>query len=211
MSLIVLGGRRLPKVELVYSLDTGDNVSQYTFSGANLGAAHHSRLLVVCVASMSLTNSGFNGSVTIGGESLTRDVQQVNTGNSENPYSAIFSKAIPAGTSANIVVSFTVQQRLCVISVYRIVNLRNNVRFDRDPIFQGDGQQEMSINVPEKGIVIGAATTTSNVSWTGLTEDYEKTNDGWGLSSASAGPLSAETGKSVIASGAGRNCVVSYH
>jgi hypothetical protein len=147
-------------------------------------------------------------SVTVGGNSLTEDIFYRNVGNTRNGHVGIYSATLASGADGDVVVTWTGPMLNTMIGTYRAANLASNSNFDFDPASDGDSQNSMSLNIPENGVAVGCnaniVITPTSVTWSGLTEnDDQLTAENEVLSVASAGILSAETGRAISVSAGG--------
>lgn len=185
-----------------YFSDSNNNV--YVRAALGLGDAVASRLIIVAIAGNSGSSSRTISSVTVGGNALNEDVFYSNSGNSRNGHVGIYSASLPSGSSGDVVVTWSGTMLNTMIGIYRAAYLASNSMFDFDPASDGDGQSSMSLNIPEDGVAVGCAamvTGPSSATWSGLTEDDDRaTGEGESLSVASAGILSAETGRAITVS-----------
>lgn len=215
-SLIPIFTPPTPSFNLLSNYWETANQSSYTDSSVNLGIEASGRFIVVAVSYLSGSNSRAITGITVGGSSLTEDIQNRNSGNSTNPCVAMFSGVISTGTSGDVVITLAGTVNNMMMSTYSAYNLVNNAVYDTDTA--SGGTSTMSINIPTKGIALGAGGGNSAVSsctWVGLDEDNDQDDGGGYRSTASAGPLLAETGRAIeptpSTGSIGKYCCISYN
>lgn len=138
--------------------------SSATYTAAPLGTADATRVIVVTVSVRGGGTTSFSG-VTIGGNAATQAVETSST----NDDAAIYYLAVAAGTSADIVVSFSSSQSNGLIGVYSVYNLDAST-----PNATASGTAgTATISASTDDIVIATATkrAVSSATWTGVTED----------------------------------------
>lgn len=183
-SVVVAGGR--PEVAFQETrTDTADHAPgvPYSFSGVSFGAAHARRHVLV-FAGLGGTGNLFSPSaVTIGGVTATQ------------VYSQFWSAPLPTGTSGDVVISGgnAFNGTIAVWSLYKFKSM-TAVDTDGSPALP-----PYSINANSQGYVFGFARGiigTTDVVWSGLTEDAEFTLEGGfrtafaSVRATAAGPLS---------------------
>ncbi len=89
------------------------NASSYTFSAQAIGVAAANRRVIVGIATRDIT--ALPTSVTVGGTSLTLDIDETNT-----PVASIWSGVITTGTTANIVLTYSSAQTYAGIGVWTV-------------------------------------------------------------------------------------------
>lgn len=190
------GGGGSVRTKTYQTSDTSTaNASAYTFSGKAIGAASSDRRVIVTIHSRSDTGSAPRtiSSVTVGGivATINKDAQ-----GSSRAGSAIVTAAVPIGTTADIVVTFSGGCTQCGIGVYSATGLTSNVAMDADQSTSDPATATLDSTV--NGFVIGAVSiisSTTGAAWTNATEDYD-TASGANLIMSGA---SIETSGSAIA------------
>lgn len=173
-----------------------------TFSAMNIGVADSARIVAVAVG-WDRAGTGFIDltSVTIGGVTATK---AGSTYANTDKAIAIFYASIPTGTAADVVVNGSTWA--CSVSVYRVINA-STTTFATAGTNSATDTVSTTINVPNKGGVIGSAYTTgsgistSNYAWTGVIEDHdsEGANNARRQSSGHIDDATAETGRTITA------------
>jgi hypothetical protein len=196
MSLLLPHGGLVTGIPVTVSLEdssvSASDATEYTFSSQAFGTAATNRHIVVAIGGRSLgaTVTG----VTIGGVSATELVQN-NVVSSEV---AIFMKAIPTGTTGDVVVTWSSGgQSRCGIGVWAVYGASitpNDTGQDTNSV----GTLSDNLNVPAGGAVIGYAyTNDSDMTWAGVTErfddDVEGNNNQGGASDAFAAADATKT------------------
>lgn len=178
-------------------VESSTDLTNYTFSSADIGAASVSRLVVVGVTSIAASGSRRVSSMTIGGIAATRAVDENDTGRF---VSELWYALVPTGTAANIVVNHDGAMTSCSIGVwalYDVIATPTNTASS----FVGS----VSINIPAGGIVVANNHTSGAVTWTGATENFDDATlgdaSGSGHSGASRQATVAEVGTTVSSSG----------
>lgn len=157
-----------------------NDASTYTFSNADIGAAASDRLVIVAVhAAFSGGTNRTITSATIGGISATIDYAGTNT---DARGFTFLSAIVPTGTTATIVLNFSGNLLRLGIGVYRLTKYTSRVPRDTASSFRDDNANNISdtINVYGGGVVIGMSfsgddANGGNVTWSGLTENYDGT------------------------------------
>lgn len=165
-------------VETAYitSASNTTDLTTYTFSSQSFGAAATDRIVTVTIGARNNVSRTIS-SVTIGGVSATANVTAINTGSGAD-VAAIYSAAVPTGTTGDVVVTFSGSMQRCVVGIYRTVGSSGVAASDTDTDLTLTSQAlTATIDVPAGGSAIGvcwnASGGTSSVAWTNLTEDYE--------------------------------------
>lgn len=176
------GGSSAP-VGLTY-VTTATNTTDtnvYTFAGASIGTAETGRIVIVAVSSGGAATTRTLTGVTIGGNAATQVVNNAHdTGTSAN-VTAIFALQVDAGTTADIVATFSGNMNRCAISVYRLTGATGvaaNDTASAGGTADSDGISD-TINVPAGGgaVSVGVMNGTGpTIDLTGLaTADVEAT------------------------------------
>ena len=108
------------------AIGDGNDLTTYTFSGVNIGAANASRF-VVAAPIYRATGSGTTiSSVTIGGGAATQAIQAQYGASG----AGIYARAAPTGTTADIVVTLSAGAVRCAIGVWVDLDMANAVADD---------------------------------------------------------------------------------
>lgn len=186
------------------STNINSNLTTYTFSSMSFGAAHSSRIIVCTVGSVATASSPSISSFTIGGVSATQAKFATTDVGGDVIKTAIYYAAVPTGTSGDVVITWSDGMDSCEIGLYRMINNLSATPYHTNSGATTSGTSvSTTLNIPAQGFAVGveaSESTTSNVTWTGLTEDYDLLVDGGRKGSgASSFPHAAETGKTITA------------
>jgi len=171
----------LVPVTVTYVGDTHDAAAAtaYTFSGASLGAAAGNRAVVVVSGGAGAAGSETINTITVGGESATKIVAG-GDGNAAGYPLGLFYVAKPAGTTGDIVVTFSGGMSECGIAVYAVYGAAVPATDTATDEEWGAGKSVSVIDCPAEGVIIGGdyhTGTAGSTTWVGITEDYDDTVD----------------------------------
>jgi hypothetical protein len=155
--------------------DTSD-LTEYTFSGQNLGTEAADRHIVVCVLSRGTVGSAVS-SVTVAGVSASLVIARTNS-TSGNNVAEQWIAAVPTGTTGDVVVTFNGGMLRCRHMLYHLVGLDPTAHDTGSGVAAED--PSTAIDVPADGAAIGCAVATGgsgSETWSGLTEDQAVTTD----------------------------------
>lgn len=186
-------------------IESAANLTNYTFSSVDIGAASATRVVVVGIASVASSGSRQVNVVAIAGVSATLAIRR----SSSNQYtSELWYAAVPSGTTGNIDVNHNGAMISCSIGVWALYDLASSAPFDTAQSVSAGA----TIDIPLAGIVVANAHTGGgDVSWVGATEDFDNTALGdapQGHSGASRQATAAETGTTVSTSSVGNYLAV---
>jgi hypothetical protein len=91
-------------------------------------------------------------------------------------HNSLWALAVPTGTTANIVVTFSGLVNNCLIAVYALYDLSSNTPVASNAATAaGATTVSLTLSAQKDGIVIGGITGSANVTttWTGVTERYD--------------------------------------
>ena len=172
------------------------DLTTYTFSSQNLGAADAARHIVVCVESRS-ANAITISSVTVGGVSASI-VAQRTEGSGPSNVSGIAIAAVPSGTSGDVVVTLSAGAVRAAIQMYRLVGFSATAH---DTVT--GAAAPLTLDIPANGVAIGCGVVSSGSAscvWTGITEDHDANVESQiTVSSAHDAFVSAEANRTVRA------------
>lgn len=166
------------------SASSTSDLTTYTFSSQNLGAAASDRYVIVGIHSRDSGAHAFTG-VTVQGITATYVVQASNNA-SGGSLTGLYIVAVPTGTTGDVVVTLDNAAVGCGISLWRATGLASATPVDSDSSTASN--PTATINT-EDGFAIGVANDVGldTFSWTNLTEDYDAQIEGNStFSSASA-------------------------
>lgn len=191
------------------------DLTTYTFSSQNTGTASSDRHTIVTIGAEDAASNFTVSTVTVGGDSAT---ELYSTLAALSVESAIFGLANTAGTSEDVVVTFSEAVTSANICVYQVNNLNSLTPVDtsndaaEESCSSGGGNTvcDLVIDAQNGGILVGvmAKSTTGGtaVTWSGLTENQEVGASESSISTASHVVVADETNRTVtITPGAGSN------
>lgn len=151
------------------------------FTSVSIGTADATRRVVVGVASVTTSGSAPSFSaMTIGGVSASLIISDTRSGDVSELGAALFMAEVPTGTTADINTTFSGDADACTIGVWRVIDLTTSTPVDSDIIyFEGVNSGTMTLTTVNPGVAIGFQYMYSdggamNVTWTGLTENFER-------------------------------------
>jgi len=169
----------------VASSSQTNDAQTYTATGLSIGAASFGRTVVITIAAVDLASAGATiSSVTIDGVAMTEIVQATQT-NTDAAVAGIFALRWPAGTTANIVVTFSTTISRVLISSWTVRG-SNPTRYDTasDNTISTD-EVSGDIDVQNGGCIIAVAVgqdstgAPSSASWTNGTEQFDTNPEGF--------------------------------
>lgn len=134
-----------------------DDLATYTFSACDMGTEASDRLVVVTLFARGGTS--LTG-ITLGGVAMNEVVNRA----ANNGVSAIFSLAVPTGSTANVVASFGSTMNRCGMSIYSLFGMNSTV-YDTQVL------TTTNFNVVEDGIVLSVQQANTNSSITDCSID----------------------------------------
>jgi hypothetical protein len=181
----------------VGSATQSPNTATHTYTAQGIGVAAVDRLVVVGIGARDGGTRAVSG-VTIGGVAAGLTA----VGPSGNQPSAIAYLVVKAGTTADIVVSFSGGAvARSAIYVWTLYGWQSTTPF-HNALGGGGLTSTATLNIPHGGV--GLAVITKNaitdLSWAGVTEDAETDmGAGAGAGAASSQNMTAETGRAISA------------
>lgn len=172
--------------------NTGGGTS-LSYSSVNIGTAADDRIVVVVANAESSSGTSQASSCTIGGVSATRHVFT----NQEGGGVAIFTRNVTSGTSATIVVNYTVSQFRGMVGIWRLTGATETpVDTDLQEDLTGSTGFTYTVDIPADAVAICGESKgdADPVGWSGATERYD-----------SAPGASQFYGADVAATGSDRN------
>lgn len=150
--------------------NSGVGLTEYTFSGASISTAAANRKVVVCVA------GGFGtvtvSALTVGGIAGTLVGRQAG-----GAYTVeIWEAAVPTGTTADIVVTWSGAQSFCSCGIYAMYGAAAAYSA---VAMSTAAPLSAAVAVPFGGasIAIGHTADAATATWTELTEDFDERED----------------------------------
>lgn len=186
------------------------NVSTYTFTDMDFGAADAARYIIAAIAWRSAGTANDIDTVTIGGVTATLIQEARNTGGGNLSACDLYIAPVPSGTSGDVVISTTTAAVRLGVAVYRLVGVAsampdhtdvgqlgtiNNVASITTTVdshvigiaFNGNGSCVLSSahdDVPAGTLNVETTNGATTTDWSGLTEDadlfIENTNGTYG-------------------------------
>jgi len=162
---------KTPSVSYANRYSSNTNAASFTFNTSSIGTADNSRLVVVQVHGLAASGTITVDSLTIGGTSANG---YENT--ARLYHNSLWTLAVAAGTTANIVVNFSATANNCLIGVYALYNLNSTTPVATNATFASSTTISNTIDAREKGVVIAGITgdAGSTTTWTGVTERYDQ-------------------------------------
>lgn len=198
--------RSLPLIEVTQTpIDEQSDASAYTAPTLGLGNPSADRLIVVGVSTYRLFLQREITSVTLDGTPMT---EVVNTG--VNAFAmGLFSLHVPSGTSASVTVNMSGVTSECQLMAWSIKGLRSHTVKDTD-LLGGVTSPSLSLlsEIRTAGIAL-IKSTDSNITWTGLTEQFDNFGGDPGVPiSAATGLIDVQGTATVTATTTNANCTL---
>lgn len=197
----------LPTLNWLGATSIVSTTSSFTFSGINIGTPSASRLVIVGVSGFNSTTRTLS-SVTIAGNSTTA---HIGTAVSASFAGGIVSRADSTNSTANIVVNFSGTCTQCAIFVWVATNLNSNTPVQA---LTDGGSFSLDLSVQNQGpyVALVRASTSSNIAWTGITEDVDGVGSSGEFASAASAIASSTTTQTITAGifSIGRGFAVSW-
>ncbi len=174
------------------SMNTSD-LTTYTYSSQNLGAADPNRWIVVCVYGVHNLARSLS-TVTVGGVSASSLIQA--EGSSVYRHVSIWVAQVPTGTTGDIVVTWNNTIGRSGYSAYRLITeIAPTSPYDTDSdLILSTSDLSVSIDRSSSGVIVAAtlnfASTATSVTWSGVSEDFDSV---WTAESTAQGGSSAST------------------
>jgi len=193
----MISSKGAPASYYVGTVDDTSDLGVYTFSSADIGTAHSTRLVVVAVM---IRGTGWMSSatVTIGGDAASETVQVVDAYRSG---ASIHQLEVASGTTADIVVTPSGTGAGCAVSVHALYDLASSTAKDTDTDVRSnvdDWKCLTEIGVDSGDYVVTCFTCNANqqVNWTKNAsgkEDYDESITGGRESTASSTTTSTDS------------------
>lgn len=159
--------------DFLQTTEDTDNLTTYTFSSVNFGAADAGRYIVAAAAGRTGSSGVTVSSITIGGVSATIVVQDNNNSGGDNVV-ALAAAAVPSGTSGDVVVTFSTGMVRALVGLYRVTGIDGVDDFQA--LSSTAAPPSVALDIPANGIAIAlAASRPGNASLTGVTADSDGT------------------------------------
>lgn len=186
--------------------DSSDTpLTTYTFSSLSIGDAAANRKIVVCVDGVNVAD-GSVSSVTVGGNSASLVVAAPTGGSVAKNRSEIWAVDVAAGTTADVVVTFSVAYFNCGVGVFRVIGAASSATDTGSSV--AAPTMTDTLNIPANGIAIGGARSTDaappTFTWVGIAENYDTDHAGTdGYTGASAEFESEQVGLNITCTSTG--------
>lgn len=153
----------------------------YTYTGKAIGTASAYRHIIVAIAANTNVASRTISSVTVGGISATAAVSAEST-NTVFTRVAVYIAAVPTGTTADIVVTYSAAQLRSAIGVYAAYNLLSTTPTSTGTSSSDVDPMTASLTVNAGGVAVGVAmnyysTAQTDYAWTNMTKDNDIVNN----------------------------------
>lgn len=197
---------------LTYLTNASDNtdLTTYTYSSLNIGAVGDRDYVVVVLYGRCVGSNGATVStVTIGGVSAAQSVLRTANDTTNSIVVAIYTAAVPSGTTANVVVTYSTGMARAGCSLYTIKSNASITPVDTSSDANA-GASTLNLNTdsPSGDSVILAGVYFAlgadlPLSWTGLTERDEMYFDGSANTSSASGSFSSAATNTITPSTGG--------
>ncbi len=188
------------------TLDTSA-LATVTLTGVAIGTPAPDRLVVAVVLGRD-SSARTISSVTIGGVAATAAV----TSPSQNNPTGIYYARVPAGATADIVVTFSAATTRMAVAVYTLTGYRNAAPAAVDQDYGSGTTLSVALARPRDAVVIAGSITSSagTFAWSGVTEDTDIAHASSRVSAASDDFGAAEPAMAVsfVNSGSGAASIV---
>jgi len=165
----------IAEAEIAFIAATGNEteLTTYTFAGQSLGVENSARKILVVLSARSSDGAARTiSSVTVAGITATAIATQHSSGNT----AAIYSAAVPTGTTGDVVVTWSSTMARTGIGVYRALNIASAAEATgvstANPLTSNLSVSEGSVQV-----AVGHSDNSTTATWSGtngLTEDYDQ-------------------------------------
>jgi len=184
------GEAAAPASYYVGTVDDTSDLGEYTFSSADIGTAHSTRLVVVAVMIRGVGGFG-TVTVTIGGDAASETVQVVDI---YRAGASIHQLEVASGTTADIVVTFDGTATGCAVSVHALYDLASSTAKDTDTDLRSAGDDwkcttEISVDSGDYVVTCFTCNATQQINWTKNAsgkEDYDENITGTGRESSAS-------------------------
>lgn len=190
---LLLGSASVVALSFTDSAVDATNLTTYTFTAKNIGAAASNRKVVIGVFGITGGSTAVS-SLTVGGVSAGQVVASYTSGSAEGT-GALWIADVPSGTTGDVVVTFAGGALSCGIGVWALYGAAASVT---DSGLSTTDPMTDTLNVSAGGAVIalaGAITVTATYTWTNVTENFDgavegaETYSGASITTSSAGTL----------------------
>lgn len=205
--LIGSKGISLPTLTWIGATSQVASASSFTFSGVDIGTPSATRQIIVGVSAFSPAVTTLS-SVTVAGNAATA---HIGTATSAQFSGGITSIADSTNSTANIVVTMSGTCNECAIFVWVATGLNSGT-----PIaaLTDGGTFSLALSVQQNGpyVALVRGLTSTDIAWTGATEDVDTVGSSGLYASAASSIASSTISQTITASGftVGRGFVASW-
>ena len=169
------------------SFSFANTANTFTDTGSDIGAAVADRRVFVTGSGVVGSHAGGVDSMTIGGIAATKAVEIVSAVGANDHFSQIWWAAVPTGTTANIVLTFTGKTMFAGSAVYKVTGANTTTPVDSSNTASvSSGDVSAAITPPNSGATIATAQcgiqalAVPTITWTNITEDVEQSPNAGG-------------------------------
>jgi len=167
-------------ISLTYQTSAQQTASTttFTYAGQSIGTATTDRYVVIGTMAAGGGGAGVTvSSITVGGIAATIVVQRNGNSGASNAVTALAIAAVPTGTTATVVVTYSATQARSAIGVWSCTGL-----VTPDPISTNSSvanPSSLTLSTYSGGFAIGMVgqNAVSTAAWTNLTERFDSTVD----------------------------------
>lgn len=176
-------GSSAASINFLQCTEDATNLTTYTFSGQNTGTASADRHTIIGVLAEDGQASYGVSTLTVGGDSATLATEYPAT--SIVQYSAIWILPNTAGTSEDVVVTFSEAVTSVVVCLWQANNLSSSTATDTASA-SSTWPITLDTDVSAEGIAVGVCVhgTSASYTWTGLTEREDTVGTETGFTAA---------------------------
>lgn len=176
---------------------SGSDLSTYTFSSADIGAAADRDYVIVAFGARATATSLNVSSVTIGGVSATQiAASELDDGGNSSSVSWYYAD-VTTGTTADVVLNLDQAAIRAGCDVYTIKNVNSMTAFDTATWFAASSSSTFNVDTDSPtgdSVILGVSLTKDGgVGWTELTENSDRNVEFITLSTASKAYSSSGT------------------
>jgi len=164
-----------PNITFLQCAGDATDLTTYTFATQNTGTASADRYTLVGVTGEDADTVFTVSTVTVGGDSATEVTEDGGLGVSIN--SAMYIMANSAGTSEDIVVTFSEAVTAAAVCLWQVNNLTSGTAHDfASDNASGGAAANLTMDFAALGVgaaICGNTTDTNTFTWTGMTESSD--------------------------------------
>ena len=162
----------MASISYLQSSSNATGATSYTFTNRNVGPEDVGRYIIIAVSARGIATGNAVTSATIGDVTATIIGESINSAGSTSSTTTILLALLPTGTTATVVVNFTVGTARCNISMYTATGIDPSPLSVQQSI---DAAPTASIATAINGIALGSAMSNGDTTttWSGLTESFD--------------------------------------